>query len=54
MIREAPLKKLTIPGATIGVSLFGDNVLGQTYDFFNPLSDIQDVLDLVGGVDDGE
>ena len=35
-----------IPGAAIGVSLIGDNLLGNAADFFNPLSDIQDLIDL--------
>jgi hypothetical protein len=28
------------------VAIFGDNILGDAVDFFNPLSDAQDIIDL--------
>ena len=36
-----------IPGAAVGVGLLGDNLFGQTVDFFNPLADAQSVTDLM-------
>jgi RHS repeat-associated protein len=38
---------VNVPGANIGVMAFGDGFWGNAVDFFNPLSDIQDVFDLV-------
>ena len=38
--------KYTVPGATAGTYLLGDNAFGKTLNFFNPLSDVQDVVDL--------
>jgi hypothetical protein len=53
-----PISRLTIPGANLGVTLFGNNLFGQACDFFNPLTDIQDLIDLIqpddGGVRDEE
>jgi RHS repeat-associated protein len=42
--------KYRIPGSNLGVSILGCNLLGKAVDFFNPLSDAQDVLDLVWGL----
>lgn len=36
-----------MPGAHLGVFLFGDNLLGDLFDFFNPLSDAQDIVDIL-------
>ena len=38
---------INVPGANIGVMAFGDGFWGNAVDFFKPLSDIQDVFDLV-------
>ncbi len=38
--------KPTIPGANLGTKLFGVGFLAEAVDFFNPLSDIQDIIDL--------
>ncbi len=46
-----PKTPAIIPGATLGHDIFGDNLLGDIADFFNPLSDIQDIVDL-GGEDE--
>jgi len=37
----------TVPGAALGITLFGDNVFGKAVNFFNPLSDVQDMIDVV-------
>ncbi|MEW5980562.1 MAG: RHS repeat-associated core domain-containing protein, partial [Acidobacteriota bacterium] len=43
---------VAIPGATLGVDTFGDNVLGQAIDFLNPLSDVQFIVDTIqDGID---
>lgn len=47
VITTFPIDKLSVPGATLGVAIFGNNLLGEACDFFNPLSDVQDVLDLM-------
>ncbi len=47
VITSFPVKEFLSLGA-IGVTLFGDNAFGQTIDFFNPLSDLKDILDLLG------
>lgn len=44
-----PTSKLTVPFSAIGVSVFGDNLAGQAVDFFNPMSDIQNIVDLFQG-----
>ena len=36
-----------IPGANLGNDLFGDNLVGDLVDLFNPFSDLQDILDLI-------
>ncbi|MBQ0721654.1 MAG: RHS repeat-associated core domain-containing protein [Gammaproteobacteria bacterium] len=42
--------RIVIPGAAIGASLFGeDSWAAEIVNFFNPLSDLQDVSDLVSG-----
>jgi hypothetical protein len=38
---------VNVPCANLGIQLFGDGFFGQTVDFFNPLSDIQELCDLV-------
>ena len=38
-----------VPGAGLGKDLFGDNLLGEAADFFNPLSDVKDIIDLLDG-----
>jgi RHS repeat-associated protein len=43
-----------IPGAFFGRDLFGDGFWGNTVDFFNPLSDLQDLLDLFSDDDDDD
>jgi hypothetical protein len=35
-----------IPGANLGKDIFGDNLLGEAVDLFNPLSDIQSAVDI--------
>jgi len=35
-----------IPGAYLGNDIFGDNFFGDTANFFNPLIDIQELIDL--------
>ena len=35
-----------ILGSSLGVDIFGDNLIGKSIDFFNPLGDIQDILNL--------
>jgi len=40
-------ERIVIPGAALGVTLFGDNLLGQTADVLNPLSDAQSVVDIL-------
>jgi hypothetical protein len=40
-------QKVVIPGATAGTALLGDNLLGATADFFNPLGDVQDVFEVM-------
>jgi RHS repeat-associated protein len=42
----------TVPGATLGKDVFGDNVVGEAVDFFNPLSDAQDMIDTANDVYD--
>jgi hypothetical protein len=38
--------KISIPGANIGKKLFGTGFLGQLIDFVNPISDIEDMINL--------
>ena len=38
---------VNVPGANLGVMVFGDGFLGNAVDFFNPLSDVQDIVDIV-------
>ncbi|ALG68909.1 hypothetical protein [Beggiatoa leptomitoformis] len=45
VITTFPAMTYKVPGATLGVAIFGDNLLGEGVDFFNPLSDVQDVID---------
>ena len=47
-----PIGNITVPGANLGVAILGDNFFGQACDFFNPLSDLQDVINLVTGASD--
>ena len=49
-----PIPGVKIPGSALGVGLFGDNAFGNVCDFFNPLSDLQDLIDLVTGGDEEE
>lgn len=39
--------KVIVPGASVGVDTFGDNIVGEAVDFFNPLADAQTAVDLV-------
>ena len=32
---------------TIGVATFGDNLLGQAVDFFNPMADVKEAIEIV-------
>lgn len=41
--------KIVVPGAAVGVSLFGDNAFGETVDFFNPLSDVGSTVGTIEG-----
>jgi hypothetical protein len=34
--------------ATIGVSVFGDNIVGRAVDFLNPAGDVQDAVEILG------
>lgn len=34
---------IVIPGSSLGKDIFGDNFAGNTFDFFNPLSDLQSI-----------
>jgi RHS repeat-associated protein len=36
---------IVIPGNALGSQIFGDNLLGDIANFFNPLADIQDIAD---------
>ncbi len=45
-IRSAS-QRVVIPGATAGTALFGDNLLGATADFFNPVAEVQDVAEIM-------
>jgi RHS repeat-associated protein len=38
---------VVVPGSSLGTDILGDNLLGEVVNFFNPLGDIQDVIDLV-------
>lgn len=44
-IRRA--NRIVVPGAALGVTLFGENLLGETVDIFNPLSDAQSFADIM-------
>ncbi len=46
VITSFPSKSFKIPGAALGITLFGDNFFGHAVNFFNPLSDVQDIIDL--------
>ncbi|KPA11162.1 type IV secretion protein Rhs [Candidatus Magnetomorum sp. HK-1] len=46
VITSFPSSSFKVVGSTLGVYIFGNNFFGKTVDFFNPLSDIQDVVDL--------
>jgi RHS repeat-associated protein len=35
-----------VPGSALGNDMFGDNPFADVVDFFNPLSDLQDIIDL--------
>ena len=37
---------VNVPGANLGIVLLGDNFLGNTADFFNPISDVQEGFDI--------
>jgi RHS repeat-associated protein len=41
-----------IPGSTFGTDVLGDNVAGEILDFFNPVSDIQTLIDLNNAIND--
>ena len=43
-----------LPGATLGNDILGDNIFGDILNFFNPLSDLQDIMDLLYGSDEEE
>jgi RHS repeat-associated protein len=43
---------LTIPGATLGKDILGDNRFGEAADFFNPAAEVQSVIDLVNAAID--
>lgn len=43
---------MNVPCANIGVTMLGDGFLGNAVDFFNPLSDIQDIFDIVEELSD--
>ena len=43
---------VNVPCANIGVTMLGDGFLGNAVDFFNPLSDIQDIFDIVEELSD--
>ena len=42
-----PAPFFKIPGSALGVGIFGDNLLGNAVDLFNPLSDLQDIIDVI-------
>ncbi len=44
--------KINVPGAALGTTILGDNIFGQAADFFNPLSDLQDIIDLFQSEED--
>ena len=48
VITAYPVKsmKTIVPGAHIGTTLFGTGIIGTLIDFVNPLSDIEDVINL--------
>ncbi len=54
VVTTFPLPGYSIPGSQLGVSLFGNNILGQGIDFFNPLADIQFVADVLTGSEEEE
>jgi hypothetical protein len=39
-----------IPGANLGKDIFGDNLLGEAVDLFNPLSDVQSAVDIYNDI----
>jgi hypothetical protein len=41
-----------IPLSSLGNDIFGDNLFGDAINFFNPLSDAQDLIDLLSGKSD--
>jgi RHS repeat-associated protein len=43
-----------LPGAALGVGLFGDNIFGKAVDLINPISDYQDFINLVSEIADLE
>ena len=43
---------VSIPGATLGNDILGDNIFGDALNFFNPLDDIQSTVDLYNEVVD--
>jgi RHS repeat-associated protein len=47
VVTTFPAEGFKVPGSALGVMIFGDNFVGNGVDFFNPLSDLQDVLDLL-------
>ena len=49
-----PIRNISIPGANLGVAMFGNNVFGSVCNFFNPLSDLQDLIDLATGASNDE
>ena len=38
---------IVIPGSSLGKDIFGDNLIGEAVNFFNPLADAQDTADLI-------
>ncbi len=48
VITSFPASAFKIPGANLGIVIFGNNFIGHAANFFNPLSDLQDIVDLVG------
>jgi hypothetical protein len=50
-LRHVFYKTLALGTAT---ALFGDNAFSEMVDFFNPISDVKDVIDMIGDMTGGD
>jgi uncharacterized protein RhaS with RHS repeats len=50
VVTNFPSHDFKVPGSSLGVDAFGEGLVGETIDFVNPLSDIQEIVDLINGM----